>query len=153
MRQNLSQAVAGRLLEAVRSGEFSVGTKLPSERELTVRYGVGRNTLREAVQSLVAQGVFDVRPGRGTTVLGLDGRRALEKQSLEQLLTDTAVDDLYEFRMLLETEAAARAAERAGAAERAALAQALARYEDAAASGADAYKRDVEFHAAFRHRR
>ena len=148
MRQNLSQAVAVKLREAVGSGEFPVGSKLPPERELTVRYGVGRNTLREAVQSLVSQGIFDVRPGRGTTVLAVDGRQALEQQSLAHLLADTAIDDLYEFRMLLETEAAARAAERAGETERSAVSQALHRYEVAASAGDDPYLRDVEFHAA-----
>ncbi|WP_241249100.1 FadR/GntR family transcriptional regulator [Agrococcus sp. KRD186] len=80
--------------------------------------------------------------------MGVDGRRAIEREHLERLLTDTAVDDLYEFRMLLETEAAARAAERAGPQERAEVAAALRRYEEAAEAGVDAYRRDVEFHAA-----
>ncbi len=148
MRQNLSQSVAARLLASVKSGEFAVGEKLPTERELMVLYGVGRNTIREAVQSLVAQSIFDVRPGRGTVVLGVDSRRAIESEHLARLLTDTAVDDLYEFRMLLETEAASRAAERAGAKELAEVAEALRKYEIAAKEGEGAYRRDVEFHAA-----
>ncbi|WP_440708216.1 FadR/GntR family transcriptional regulator [Herbiconiux sp. YIM B11900] len=148
MRQTLSQSVAAQLMAAVAAGEYRVGDKLPPERELMENFGVGRNTVREAIQSLVARGICEVRPGRGTTVLRIDGRSALEGQNLSSLLADSAIDDLYEFRMLLETDAAARAAERADDDDRASILEALRRYEDAATSQSGTYRRDVEFHAA-----
>ncbi|MEV8112377.1 FadR/GntR family transcriptional regulator [Pseudarthrobacter oxydans] len=151
MRQNLSQSVAKQLLRAIETGEFLTGEKLPAERHLMERYEVGRNTIREAVQSLVSQGVLDVRPGRGTTVRSLDGRAALEQQSFSSRLSDTAIDDVYEFRMLLETDAAAKAAERADEQDRAEVAAALKNYEDAVNNGTGMYRRDVEFHAAIAH--
>lgn len=147
MRQNLSQATAARLLEAVQAGEFRAGEKLPSERELMARFQVGRNTVREAVQSLVSQGILDVRPGRGTTVLGTDTRYVFKDQTFITMLSNSAIDDLYEFRMLLETEAAARAAERADDQQRSAVKRALDRYVEAYRNGGPAYRRDVEFHA------
>src|SRR4051812_20233998 len=113
MRQTLSQSIAAQLMASVAAGEYRVGDKLPPERELMAAFGVGRNTVREAIQSLVARGICEVRPGRGTTIIRIDGRSALEGQNLSSLLADSAIDDLYEFRMLLETDAAARAAERA----------------------------------------
>lgn len=147
MRQNLSQATAALLLESVQAGEFRAGEKLPSERELMTRFQVGRNTVREAVQSLVSQGILDVRPGRGTTVLGTDTRYLFKDQTFITMLSNSAIDDLYEFRMLLETESAARAAERATDQQRTAVSQALDRYVEAYRSGGLAYRRDVEFHA------
>jgi GntR family transcriptional repressor for pyruvate dehydrogenase complex len=66
--------------------------------------------------------------------------------ALSALLTDSSVDDLYEFRMLLETEAAAKAAERATDADRQAISAALHRYERAAAGDGEPYLCDVEFH-------
>lgn len=148
VRQTLAQSVAAQLMAAVSAGEYRVGDKLPPERELMTTFGVGRNTVREAIQSLVARGICEVRPGRGTTVMRIDGRTALEGHDLSSLLADSAIDDLYEFRMLLETDAAARAAERADDDDRASILAALQRYEEAAASASGMYRRDVEFHAA-----
>ncbi|MGC3955234.1 MAG: FCD domain-containing protein [Propionicimonas sp.] len=147
MRQNLSQATAARLMDAVRSGEFRAGEKLPPERALMARFEVGRNTVREAVQSLVSQGILDVRPGRGTTVLGVDTSYLFKDQTFITMLSNSAIDDLYEFRMLLETDAAARAAERADDRQRAAVARALDRYVEAYRTNEPAYRHDVEFHA------
>ena len=148
MRQNLSQATAARLLEAVQAGEFRAGEKLPPERELMTRFRVGRNTVREAVQSLVSQGILDVRPGRGTTVLGADSRFVFKDETFILMLSTSAIDDLYEFRMLLETESAAKAAERASEEQRAAVQRSFERYVEAYRAGGPAYRRDVEFHAA-----
>jgi GntR family transcriptional repressor for pyruvate dehydrogenase complex len=131
----------------VQAGEFRAGEKLPPERELMVRFGVGRNTVREAVQSLVSQGILDVRPGRGTTVLGTDTHYVFKDQTFITMLSNSAIDDLYEFRMLLETESAARAAERATDQQRDAVKDALDRYVEAYRTGGPAYRRDVEFHA------
>lgn len=112
-RRNLSQAVADQLLELIRDGEFRPGERLPTERGLTEMFGVGRNTVREAVQVLVAQGVLDVRPGRGTTVRALASTDAIDAATFAALLADRAVDDLYNFRRLVEVEAAGLAAKHA----------------------------------------
>ena len=44
--------VLDRLEEALLNGSFPANSKLPSERELAERYGVSRNTVREAIQQL-----------------------------------------------------------------------------------------------------
>lgn len=147
-RRSLSQAIAGELTSAIQEGEFRPGDRLPPERALMTRFGAGRNTVREAVQALVAQGLLDVRPGRGTTVLHVDGKAALAHQDFSGLLANSAVDDLYEFRMLLETDAAEKAAERADGAAKALIAGAMERYLRAAEVGVEVYRRDLEFHAA-----
>ncbi|MER7181869.1 FCD domain-containing protein [Streptomyces hyaluromycini] len=140
------QIVAQQLLDDITSGVFEQGSKLPPERELMTRYGVGRNSLREAVQSLVATGVLDVRAGAGTTVQKIDGSSAITQGFTAAMLQDAAVGELLELRVLLEVDAAARAAERAEEAELQEIRAALAAYQDAVRRDEDLYARDVAFH-------
>lgn len=116
-RQNLSQAVAEQLLGLIREGEFRQGERLPTERGLMEMFNVGRNTVREAVQSLVAHGILDVRPGRGTTVVAISSPTAMGAETFAALLDDGTLSDLYDLRRLLEVEVAACAATRATAAD------------------------------------
>ena len=48
--------------------QFKPGDKLPNEVELSAQLGVSRATLREAIRTLAARGVLEVRRGRGTFV-------------------------------------------------------------------------------------
>ena len=52
------QAIA-KIKELISSGEFTAGARLPTERELTQRFGVSRSSLREAVRALALVGVLD----------------------------------------------------------------------------------------------
>ena len=106
-RQTLSQAVSAAVLERIRSGEFGPGDRLPTEKMLMEEYGVGRNSVREAVQALVTLGLVEVRPGRGATVIGIESENALDAETLSALLKEEAVDDLCAFRRLLEAETSA----------------------------------------------
>src|SRR5215471_4879126 len=112
-RQTLSQAVSAAVLERIRSGEFGPGDRLPTEKMLMAEYGVGRNSVREAVQALVTLGLVEVRPGRGATVIGIESENALDAETLSALLKEGAVEDLYAFRRLLEVETASCAAQKA----------------------------------------
>ncbi|MFW6774327.1 GntR family transcriptional regulator [Nocardioides sp. CPCC 205120] len=49
-------------------GECAPGTPAPSERELVQRFGVARMTVRQAMDALVAEGLLERMPGRGTFV-------------------------------------------------------------------------------------
>src|ERR1700704_4579204 len=55
-RTPLSLLVSRQLREAIVSGELSIGTELPTERELTEHFGVSRPTIREALRILQSQG-------------------------------------------------------------------------------------------------
>ena len=62
-----------RVAEAIRSeiaaGNPPVGGSLPGEKKLAARYGVGRNTVRDAMAILRAEGLIDGRPGYCSRVL------------------------------------------------------------------------------------
>lgn len=146
-RRTLSQAVTAAVLERIRAGELRPGDRLPTEKGLMAEYGVGRNAAREAVQALVAMGVVDVRPGRGATVLAIEGG-VMDTATVSALLGDQTIDDLYEFRRLLEIEIAERAAERATDEDLAETEAVLARFRRAHERGEPTSELDDEFHAA-----
>jgi GntR family transcriptional repressor for pyruvate dehydrogenase complex len=147
-RQTLSQAVSAAVLERIRTGEFVPGDRLPTEKLLMQEYGVGRNSVREAVQALVTLGIVEVRPGRGATVIGIEPADALDAEMVSVLLKEEAIDDLYAFRRLLEIEIAARAAEKATPADIEEIEHRLRTFQLAHAQGAPVSRADDDFHAA-----
>lgn len=58
----------------IRSGDLAVGERLPSERELVARLGVGRTMLRQVLARLVAENVIEVRDRTGYYVLNSSAR-------------------------------------------------------------------------------
>ncbi|WP_406343605.1 GntR family transcriptional regulator [Streptomyces sp. NBC_00648] len=72
----LYQQVAAAIREAILSGEFEPDAPLPSEAQLIERYKVSRPTVRNAIAALRAEGLIDVRHGKGSFVRSA-GRPAL----------------------------------------------------------------------------
>lgn len=60
--------IAEALRTAIHSGEFTPGSQLPSGADLSVRYGVARNTVRSALRLLTDEGLIVTRPGSGVFV-------------------------------------------------------------------------------------
>lgn len=56
------------LRERIRSGEWKPGELIPSERELSEKYGISRMTARQAITDLVNEGIFYREQGKGTFV-------------------------------------------------------------------------------------
>lgn len=107
----LPEKVAQQLRSRIAGGEFAVGSLLPTESELSRELGVSRNSVREALRSLVHAGLLGARAGYGTFVRAtsdlapaLARRVDLERDS-----------DVAEVRLIIEREAARLAASRATA--------------------------------------
>ena len=64
----LYHQLAERLANAIRAGEFAPGERIPSEPRLAAEYGIGRPTVRQALDALVRQGLLSRRRGSGTYV-------------------------------------------------------------------------------------
>ncbi|GAA3634682.1 FadR/GntR family transcriptional regulator [Microbacterium awajiense] len=100
-------AAVKRMIE---NGEVKPGDRLPPERELGEALGVSRNSLREAVKSLEAIRVLDVRRGDGTYVTSLDPSLLLEGISfIVDIHDDATLIEMFGVRRILEA-ASARAA-------------------------------------------
>ncbi|MDH6364744.1 GntR family transcriptional regulator [Enterococcus sp. PF1-24] len=57
-----------KVKEEIEAGVWKIGDRLPSERELSVRFGVSRMTLRQAIQTLADEGILERKIGSGTYV-------------------------------------------------------------------------------------
>ena len=123
--------ITERLGERVRRGEWPVGTKIPTEPRLVEEYGVGRNTVREAVRALVHAGVLECRQGSGTYVVSTDELAG----AVTRRIAAAEVAETVEVRRALEVEAARLAAVRRTPADLVALDGALAGREAAWRSG------------------
>ena len=147
-KKSLAQQTAERLYgQIVVEKALAPGEKLPNEMELSAALGVSRATLREAIRTLTAQGVLEVRRGKGTFVSA-----AVEEvddfgfSSLERVRGQ--LRDLFELRSIFEPRAAALACRRATEEE---LADILARgeaVERCIRAGEDRTQADRAFHAA-----
>jgi DNA-binding LacI/PurR family transcriptional regulator len=69
-REPLHRRLERVLRDEIGSGALGAGARLPSEPELSRRYGISRATVRQAVASLAAAGLVRREPGRGTFVVG-----------------------------------------------------------------------------------
>ncbi|GAA1855434.1 FadR/GntR family transcriptional regulator [Microbacterium koreense] len=95
----------------IETGELKPGDRLPPERELGEVLGVSRNSLREAVKSLEAIRVLDVRRGDGTYVTSLDPKVLLEGISfVVDIHDDATLIEMFSVRRMLEAAAARVAA-------------------------------------------
>ncbi|MDQ7037158.1 MAG: FadR/GntR family transcriptional regulator [Anaerolineae bacterium] len=61
-------SIVEQLVENIQNGSLKPNDKLPSERQLIEMLGVGRSSVREALQGLVMMGLVEIRPGQGTFV-------------------------------------------------------------------------------------
>ncbi len=105
-RSNLIDQAVGRLRQQITSGTWPIGTRIPAEPELAELVGVGRNTVREAVQSLVHAGMLERRQGSGTYVIS-DSELG---NAMGREIAGAHQRDVLEVRRALEVEVARVAA-------------------------------------------
>jgi GntR family transcriptional repressor for pyruvate dehydrogenase complex len=148
MPERLSTTVADDLLARITRGEYKPGDRLPSEHELMSEYGVGRNSVREAMQSLRTLGLVEIRPRLGARVIDGGGPTALANAAISALLRGDTVRDLYEVRLILEPAAAAKAAANRTDDDLIAIRRARTHFRLAYEMGAPVWEADIEFHQA-----
>ncbi|MBU2956069.1 FCD domain-containing protein [Paracoccus sp. 1_MG-2023] len=101
---------AQHIEQLILEGTLTPGEQLAPERDLAERLGVSRPTLRDALRMLTDRGLL-TRRARGVEVAQLGG--ALRDPLMEMLTRAEVADDYLEFREVVESEAAAMAANRA----------------------------------------
>lgn len=135
-----------QIRKLISDGVLSPGDKLPSERDMAERLGVGRGQLREAIKKLEFYGILKTLPQSGTVVASL-GVKALE--GLIANILDLDKDDyraLMETRIILEINAARLAAERATEQDKAGLEQSFQEMKMLAEQGQSNMEEDHLFH-------
>lgn len=119
------ELVVEQIRRAIQTGRYVAGHKLPPERELARQLGVSRTTVREALRVLQGEGLVETRRGRSGGPVVLDGTtsataaRTLVRSRLAE------IDQVYDFRSVVEAASARLAAERRSQREAARLRQAV----------------------------
>lgn len=149
--QTRLRALQADIMELILDRELEAGDPLPTENELSLALGVGRNTLRESLKVLQALGVIEIRHGFGMFVapsnfealadgLTFRGRLSLRHQGLE-------AQQLVDVRQALESGLIGSSIDAMSTEQLASIGEAVVRMETLAAQGENFTEADAEFHS------
>jgi GntR family transcriptional repressor for pyruvate dehydrogenase complex len=143
--KKISDHVFEQIQDLIFRGQLRPGEKLPPERELAETLNVSRNSVREAINKLVDRNLIENRQGMGTFV-----RLPKPDQSDNPLRTvlgnDISVQELLEFRLGLECNAAVLAARKATSEDIVYLDGVMEEMTQLVAEGNMGHEADVRFH-------
>lgn len=80
--------IHNEIKKSIEAGKWAVGDRIPAERELAEQFNVSRMTLRQAIQTLVDEGILERRVGSGTFVAN---QKVQEKMSGVTSFTDLMI--------------------------------------------------------------
>jgi DNA-binding FadR family transcriptional regulator len=142
--------VADQLGLAIVRGDFAPGATLPSEMQLCELLGVSRTAMREAVRGLVAKGLIDSKPKRGTRVRDPAHWNHLDPDVLRWRVDvtdlETYLKKMFQLRRATEPEASALAAVEANTEDHQRLASDFQAMVDAGDDNAAWVEADLAFH-------
>ncbi len=131
----------------MRERNLGVGDHLPTERELGEQFSASRNTVREALRTLKAYGLIDVRPKVGAIIIDRALEAAFDLFSFSIDISRETFADVQGFRRLIETGIGEQVMTTATEADLARLDALNAAMRDAA-TATDAAEADYAFHSA-----
>ncbi len=127
IRKSLPDEVCERIKDNIKNGTWKLYEKIPSENDLAEMFGVNRLTIRMALQKLNTQGIVETRVGEGTYIKRFSFSKYIGEIS-DFFMQPKLLENVCEFRELLEIECARLAIERATPDDIAALKQILDEY-------------------------
>jgi len=144
--QRPADVIIDQIRKLIRAGKLNPGDKLPSERALGDRFGVGRTVVRQALQKLEFYGILHTEPHKGTIVASL-GVKALDGLISNLLLIDRSdAISLFDTRVVLEVHAAATAAQQGRKEEIEGILVSHREFMETIKSGGAALEQDHLFH-------
>ena len=144
----LSESVSNAIEAWIRDGSMAPGVKLPTEKTLSAEFGVSRAVVREAISRLKAEGYVHTRQGAGAFVRARPGLESFRLAERSEGASRDVTADTFELRYIVETAAAALAAQRRTGADLAAMRAALATMAERLQCGGDGTQADDDFHIA-----
>jgi DNA-binding FadR family transcriptional regulator len=137
----LYRQVADQLRQLIDSGEYGVGARLPTERELAQQFGLSRPTVREALIALEVEGRVRIRVGSGIYVLATADHSPLHLRD-----NDEGPFELLRAREFVEGAVAAEAALHASGDDISRLDDVLDRMKTSAHPSPETIDLDRDFH-------
>jgi GntR family transcriptional repressor for pyruvate dehydrogenase complex len=113
-KETLSDRLARRIRNLIRSGDYREGDRLPAIMEMARRFGVGHPAVREALKKLETLGVIEIRHGSGVYVSRSHDVLLMATPEFAGTVTKKVLLDLIETRMPLELHSVRYAARNAG---------------------------------------
>jgi GntR family transcriptional repressor for pyruvate dehydrogenase complex len=147
-RRKIYEEIAGQIKSQIVKGGLKPGERLPSTKELTESYGVGRSTVREALSALKAWGLIDIRHGEGCYVKEADISEIGKPDFQTLIMNKQTILDLIEARKALEAANAALAAEKRTERDLTDLSAILLRMETNLGNETEGELADIQFHMA-----
>ena len=145
-KQNHYDEIAQQIKEMIMQGQLKLGDKLPSTKELSERFGVGRSTMREALSALKAMGLIEIRQGGASRVI----REAPSEVTLPEWtslrMNRTTLLELMEVRQSLEISIASIAARKRTPEDLAQLQRIMQDMESSVGNDAEGERTDLAFH-------
>ena len=108
--RSISDTLLNKLIDMIMDGTIQPGYVFPNENAMCEQLNIGRSTLRETYKALMVLG-FITRTKTGTYVN--DNNQIIASTPIDSMMKKSDLQDLWEFREMLEVEAAGLAAERA----------------------------------------
>ena len=108
----LSVKIEEEIEKSIRARKYNIGEKLPTENELCASFSVSRTAVREALKSLKARGLIEIRKGSGVYVAQLTSKGAVDPINLYFEMSDdiNLVKNTIYTRQAFEPEIASLAA-------------------------------------------
>ena len=147
-RSSLVDDIAAELRQMIVGGQLQPGEFLPPQRDLAARFGVGASTIREAVQTLIAVGLLQSHPGKGTWVREDSGIGLIHPEAVRARLGELNARSLAEARSVVEVALSEFAAARATDDDLSRIRAAMAAMRENAADMPAFIRADFEFHLA-----
>ncbi|WP_018661993.1 FadR/GntR family transcriptional regulator [Heyndrickxia acidiproducens] len=146
--KKIYEQVANEIIAMIEQGELKPGDKLDAVPQLAEKFSVGRSAIREALTSLRALGYIELKQGEGTFIRSFDVRNLSYPISQAILMDKDDIENLLEVRKILESGAAAVAAEKRAASDLADMHDALREMKRATGNEELGEQADLAFHLA-----
>lgn len=147
-RTTIVDEIVERLMALIINEGLKPGDQLVPERELMARLEVGRSSLREAIKTLCALGILEIKRGTGTFVGYGDTSILTKPLSWGLFLNQSSIQQVIEARSVIEVALAGWAAQRATEEEIATIGRLLAQLEATQHEMASYIESDLAFHLA-----
>ena len=115
--ETLSWRIAAQIRSALFAGQITAGERLGSEQSLAERFGVSRMAMRDALRSLEAVGIVDIRVGAkgGVYIAQGNPERFADALAIQLKLIGVTVEEIFDAQIAIEVNSAELAAARATA--------------------------------------
>lgn len=149
--EKVSDKISEQIIALIVDGKLNPGDKLPGERQLIEMLGVGRSSLREALNRLETLGYIEVHKRKGNFVKSIDS--TFTRDPLKNLIQGDVrkIVQLYEIRRDLELANAYNAALNRSHEDLSAIRNALALFRQPSGEAQFSWESDQQFHIAIAH--